>query len=386
MGAKKWTSEEIVYLEDSWGKRTIKSIAYKLGRSKSAVIQKSVNLGLGAYLESGEYITWNQLIGALGITSGNGYMSTSWIKNKEFPIKYKTVLNNKFKVVYLEDFWRWADKNRSMINWSKVEKNILGAEPEWATMQRKSDFLKNAKVKYTPWTKEEDQYLKDLLKKFKYSYQDLSKTLHRTEGAIQRRISDLKIKERPLKADNHIKWTEEEYIKLADMIKKRLSYELMSEELGKSSKAIRGRIYNVYLTENIDKVAAMIGNGNWENGRPERTITHRLLNMSEKKQVKEDMTRFVGILKGIICSHYDKNDYWQRELCQNWDNVCTAGETNCDECTSFRRIIPQYCRRCGATVINRKKIDMCDRCKTARKKQYQRKYMVLNGCKVDTKG
>lgn len=386
MGAKNWSQEEVAYLEDNWGKKTIKSIANKLGRSEQGVIQKASKLGLGAYLENGEYITWNQLIVALGITGGRGYMNISWIKNKSFPVKYKTVRNNKFKVVYLEDFWKWADENRNMIDWSKVEENILGTEPKWVPMQRKSDFIKNTKVKSTPWTKEEDQHLKDLLKKFKYSYIDLSKILHRTEGAIQRRICDLKIIERPLKADNHIKWTEEEYIKLSDMIKKRFNYELMSEALGKSAKAIRGRVYNSYLTENIDKVAAMIGDGKWGDGRPERPITHRLLNADEKLQVKNDLTKFAGILKGLICSQYEEKDFWQRELCMKWDNACTAGEISCDSCTSFERIRPQYCRRCGATVIKRKKIDMCDRCKVDRKKQYQRKFMVLNGAKVDIEG
>lgn len=378
MGSNKnWAPEEIEYLEYNWGEKSIKAIAANLGRTEMAVLLKASRLGLGAYLENGEYITWNQLVLALGITGGAGYMNISWIRNREFPIKYKTVVKNKFKIVYLNDFWKWADKNRSMIDWSKVEPNILGAEPSWVKEQRKADFIKNSKVKTTPWTKEDDEKLKDLLKKFKYSYLELSKMLHRSDGAIQRRILDLGIKERPLKADNHTKWTDKECLELGEMIKKRYSYELMSEKLQKSSKAIRGRVYNMYLTENLDKVSLLIGKGTWGDGRPERPITHRLLNAEERETVKKDMTKFLGLLKGLICSHYDTNDYWQREICVNWDEVCTAGETSCDECTSFVRIKPQYCRRCGATVISRKEITICDKCKVARKKQFQRKYMAL---------
>lgn len=379
MKKKNWTKEECYYLEEKWGTNSIETIANELGRTKGAVIQKASKLGLGAYLENGEYITFNQLVVALGITGGTGYMSISWIKNKKFPIKYKTVRECKFKVVYLNDFWKWADKNRTMIDWSKVEKNILGAEPEWVELQRKADYFRSNKVKTTPWTQGEDENLESLLKLFKYNYRELSEILRRSEGAIQRRILDLNLKERPLKADNHIKWEKEEFNLLAEMIKKGFSYELMSDKLKKSAKAIRGKIYTMYLTENLDKVAAMLGNGNWGEGRPDIPITHRLLNAKEKKQVKTDMTHFVGILKGIICSHYNDNDYWQRELCMNWNNGCTAGELNCDSCTSFIRIQPQYCRRCGATIINRKKVDMCDRCKIQRKKQYQHKYMVLYG-------
>ncbi len=380
MGSKaNWTTKEIEYLEDKYGILSIKTIAAHLNRTPGAVINKKVRMGLGNFLDNGEYITFNQLTKALGITGGSGYMQISWVKNKDFPIKYKQVLECKFKIVYLSDFWKWAEKNRSMVNWNKVEKNILGAEPEWVDKQRKADFIKSIKVKTTPWSRDEDETLRSLLKTFKYSYEDLSKVLHRTNGAIQRRILDLEIKERPLKADNHVKWTDEEYFKLGEMIKHRYSYELMAEQLGKSAKAIRGRVYYMYLTENIDRAADLIGNGSWGDGRPERPITSRLLNIEEKSQVKKDLTHFVGILKGLICSHYDSNDYWQRELCKNWDNVCTAGERNCDECTSFIRIQPQYCRRCGATIINRKKVDICDRCKVQRKKQYQHKYMVLQG-------
>lgn len=377
MGNKTWTQEEIDFLEDKYGILSIKAIAAHLNRTPGAIINKKVKMRLGSFLESGEYVTFNQLVKALNITGGIGYKQTSWIKNKRFPIKYKQVLECKFQIVYLKDFWRWAKKNRTMINWARVEKNVLGLEPDWVDDQRKADFIKSTKIKVTPWTIQEDETLKSMLKAFKYSYEDLSKALHRTNGAIQRRILDLGIKERPLKADNHIKWTDEEYFKLGEMIKHHYSYELMAEELGKSSKAIRGAVFRMYLTENIDKAAGLIGNGSWGYGRPERPIKSRLLNTEEKSQVKKDLSQFTGILKGLICSHYDSNDYWQREICIQWDDVCTAGEKNCDECTSFIRKQPQYCRRCGTTIFDKKKVDMCERCRTQRKKQHQHKYMAL---------
>lgn len=203
--------------------------------------------------------------------------------------------------------------------------------------------------------------------------------LGRSEGAIQRRILDLGLKERPLKADNHVKWTPDEYMRLEELIKHRLNYELMSDELGKSVKAIRGRVYSMYLTENLDRVAAMIGSGSWGDGRPERGITSRLLSASEREQVGENLSRLAGIIKALVCKHYSDADYWQRDLCTNWNDGCgcTAGEANCDSCTSFLRIRPQFCRRCGATFIKRRTADICDRYVTARKKQHQRKWAVL---------
>ncbi len=64
------------------------------------------------------------------------------------------------------------------------------------------------------------------------------------------------IKARPLKADNQIKWTAAEFALLDELIKEGYGYELISEKLGKSAKAVRGRVYCMYSTENLDKVRA----------------------------------------------------------------------------------------------------------------------------------
>ncbi|AFL99497.1 hypothetical protein Desde_1065 [Desulfitobacterium dehalogenans ATCC 51507] len=377
---RNWTKEELDYLQDNWGAVSVETIAARLNRSIEAIKIKKDRLGLGAFLDSGEYVTFNQLLKALGITGGSGYLMTSWVKNRGFPIKYKKVLKNKFKVVYLKDFWKWAEKNRSMINWSKVEIGILGEEPPWVLTQRRTDFQSCVKIKTTPWTKGEDKHLHDLLKQFKYNYKELSTKLQRSEGAIQRRINDLALKERPIKADNQIKWTEDEYIQLGEMIKQRLSYEDMSDRLGKSAKAIRGKVYTMYLSENLDKVASIIGKGKWGDNRPDRKITlHNCLTSEERAQVKSGLTKIAVILREQICKHYEGSEYWQRGLCENWDDRCLAGKSTCDFCESFIRIKPQYCRRCGAEFYKRNKQDICDLCKVARKKQHQRKWMALYG-------
>lgn len=376
---KAWTQEEINYLSDKWGTISIKTIAQNLGRTESAVINKKIRLKLGAFLESGEYVTWNQLLKAVGCSGGNDYKNISWIENRGFPIKTKRVSNNSFKVVYLEEFWDWAEKNRNFIDFSKMEENILGLEPTWVKQQRKLDYERNQKIKTIPWTKAEDEKLKRLLKEFKYSYIELSKILSRSNGAIQRRILDLKLKERPIKADNLINWTDDEFATLTELIKKGLSYSLIAEIIGKSEKAIRGRVYQMYLTENIDKIRAYIGNGSWGDGRPERIIKQKLqMSVNERQEVKENLSLLAGLIRGYAKQHYDYNDYWQKDICKNWDCYCKANETDCDSCTSFERIKPQYCVVCGHTfyekVVNKK----CSKCREQRKKQFQKKYLALN--------
>ena len=377
-GSNWWSEEEKQYLEENWGKYSITSIADKLGRTVNGVKIKAYKMGLGNFLESGDYITLHQFMVAIGKERKESYLTMRLIRDG-FPIHYKKIISKSVRIVYLEEFWKWAEKNQTKFDFTDFKEGALGAEPSWAKAKRKND-IKKSQVNQSPWTKDEDDRLEYYLNQYKYSYMDLSKMLNRTCGAIQRRVLDLGIKARPIKADNHTKWTEEEFNILTALIKERCSYAEMQGILGKSDKAIRGMVFRTYLTENLDKAAYMMKDGKFGDGRPPIPITHRLLNSKEKLQVKKDMTQFIGILKGLIKLNYDNDDYWQKNMCMHWNGyVCTQEEECCDACTKFMRIQPQYCRRCGSAVISRKKIDICDRCKVARKKAYQRKYMALKG-------
>lgn len=374
---REWTEKEVDYLEDNWGKTSIPAIAKKLNRGIGSVKNKASKIGLKRFYHQGEYVTLHQLIIAIGQKQNYSYLNER-LERDGFPIKYKTMVKEKVKVIYINDFWKWTKENQNKLDFSNFEENMLGPEEVWVKNKRKYDKQKKKKYKTTPWTEKEDKRLEELLNKYKYSYKELSEMLKRTEGAIQRRICDLGLMARPIKANNHIKWTNEEYFKLGEMIKDRYTYEIMSEELGKSVKAIRGRVYDMYLTESLDKVVALIGDGNWGDGRPELNITHTKLNTIEKKQVKDSMNRFLEIINSRMKELYDENDYWQSKICKNWSRKCLVNVECCDECLNFKRIQPQYCNRCGATVMSREEISICDRCKVARKKQYQRKYMELN--------
>jgi len=375
-----WSAEELEYLEENYGMVSLGAMSKRLGRSVNAIRCMRTRLGLGPMLDAGDYVTWHQLVMALGITGGSGYMNISWIENRGCPVKYKTVENCRFKVIYLDDFWKWAEKNREFVDFSKMEPLILGKEPEWLRATRSAQHEKNRRYKKTPWAKWEDARLKQMIGEYKYSYDEISRDLGRTCGAIQRRCCDLGIKGRPVKAPNHNSWSDAEYATLAECIRQQLPYEIIADRLpGRSTKAIRGRVYAMYLTEDINRAAGLIGSGKWGDGRPDRKISNRTLSAAEKAQVRDDMTRFVGILKARICEHYESADYWQRELCQHWNSGCEAGETNCDECTSFIRIRPQFCKRCGKTFTERATNNFCASCRDDRKKAAQRKYMYLNG-------
>ena len=235
-----WSEEDKNYLDENWGTVSIPTLATTLNRSIEAIKLKAGKMGLGRHLHSGEYITLNQLMQALGRGGIGTYALTSWVEKRGLPVKYKKTINKRYRVIYLNDFWKWAEKNKTFIDFAKFEENMLGEEPTWVKEQRKADQMFKA-FKTTPWTLSEDDLLKTMLNRFCYSYRDISQRLMRTEGAIKRRMLDLKLKQRPLKAERHF-WTIEETNILSDMYHNGYKAEIMANKINKSALAIKGKI------------------------------------------------------------------------------------------------------------------------------------------------
>lgn len=384
--ARNWTEEEKNYLAENWGQQTVPSLCKRLNRSKNGIIVMAQRLNLGAYYDSGDYITLHQLLLALGYTGSDGYKQKSWIENRDFPVHKKRNDKSSVKVVYLEEFWEWAEKNQAFLDFSKFEEGALGLEAEWVKEKRKRDLRNTHSYTKAPWTPEEDAYLKDLLKAHRFTYSEISKRLKRTDGAIQRRICDLGIKERPVKAENHTLWTEEQIANLGKMIKQGYNYEAIHEEIpDKSVKAIRGLVFRFYLTESLDKVRKYIGNGYFGDNVPERKLYQRQhMTPEQRYEVKEDVSKLAYLLnqraRQLSPVSAEFKDYWQKDMCMNWSDIhgCKAGETSCDSCSSFIRIREQYCVRCGSTIISRSEMKICERCRIMRKKQAQKKWAILN--------
>lgn len=376
-GSRLWTSEEEIYLMEKWGQASIPTIAKHLGRTVDAVKVRATRLNLGPVLMGGDYVTFNQL--ALAITGGSkchSYQMKSWIKNRGFPVHTKKVVENSFLVVYLDEFWVWAEQHRSFIDFSKMEPLALGAEPDWVAQQRRIDAISYANQRKGPWTQQEDQRLAYLLKQHKYTYAEVSRELRRSAGAIQRRCLDLGLKERPVRESAHNPWSDEDLQLMADMIRQGCSYTMIGDACGgRSEKAVRGVVFNRYHTENADKVRAMLGDGPWGTGVPEPTVKSE----KHKETVRKPMARLCGLLLTLRNS-MDFGEYWQKDMCQHWNAVrgCTMHCTDCDSCTKFQRIRPQYCRACGGEFLERAEQTYCPKCRAMRKKQAQRKYAILN--------
>lgn len=382
-GSRTWTPEEEQFLEDKWGTLSVPVIAKRLTRTTNAISVRARRLGLGPALMCGDYITLNQLIKTVtGMQKSYSYQLISWVKNRGLPIHTRKVNKCSFRVVYIDEFWEWAEKNRAFIDFSRLEPLALGEEPAWVSEQRHKDYQTFSLQRKDPWTPEEDARLLRLLEKQQYGYKELSAMLQRSSGAIQRRCTDLGTKLRPVKADNHgaeSVWTDEDYNILAEGIRRGDSYTAIGNMISKSEKAVRGKVYFVYLTEKADKVRALMGDGNWGDGAPEPAVKQALHLSRCRTETKKLLSTLAGLLK-YRANQLGYDPYWQRFMCMNWDDFggCSAGCTDCDSCTEFRRIKEQYCARCGGTFYERKENRFCHACRQARKKKAQRKWCALN--------
>ncbi len=352
---RNWTSAEVEYLEESWGEISIPGIAKHLNRNVNSIKQKAQEHGLTRHLHYGVNPTLEQVWAAIGIQGSTGYNTKRFIA-LGLPVHKHKVVTSSFRTVDIDEFWEWAEKNKRLFDFRNFEENALGAEPAWVKKKRREDIKNFQQPHNAVWTPAEDSLLIGLLKAFKHTYSDISKRLNRSEGAIKRRIHDLKLKQRPLREAVKF-WTEEEKNTLIELWDAGWSYERIGEKLGRTALAVRGKHENIV--------------------HPEWAIEQRQ-KRKERKQRAEQVSHLIYFLK-LRRNALAFGEYWQKDMCMLWDPVkgCTANEKNCDECISFRRIRPQYCRRCGITVMSRQKIDICDRCKKIRKWQHRRKVSVI---------
>lgn len=240
MNGKPWEEEEIDFLKDNYGIKSEKYICKALGRTPSAIENKITRLELGRWYYLGDYCTLSEMVSATGITYST---FRNWVENYEFPIIKKRYRKTHFRMVDLDKFWKWAEKNKNMVEWDKIPYLVFGEEPEWVDEARKAKVLeRDRSLKKTPWTKSEDEKLIWLLKKQQYTYSDIAKELGRTHGAIKKRLNDLNIKLRPVYRDNHKKYSKEEVTYILEKYQSGYSFKTIAEELNRSEAGVRGKV------------------------------------------------------------------------------------------------------------------------------------------------
>ena len=142
---------------------SIPTIAKRMNRSEAAIRVRAQRLGLGAHIAASEFITFNVLIKELGLSGKGNGSCYSWALEKfqKCGLKIHThrVQNNTFKMVDIEEFWEFAEKNRHLFDFSRLEENVLGAEPAWVKVKRAEDYkrARMVKTKSVRWTEADDK-------------------------------------------------------------------------------------------------------------------------------------------------------------------------------------------------------------------------------------
>ena len=248
---KKWTQEELDFLEEKWGVLSKKLIAKKLNRSLNSVIVKAVRLGLGGYINARDEITLNLLINTLGYKNSNSGVSKKF-ENHNIPIKKMKIIDKSVKMVNINEFWKWAEKNKEILNFADFEEGALGKEPLWVKEKRNIDKNSLNKINRNRlWTKYEEQLLISKVKSMRYTYKELSKEFNRTEGAIKSRLNKLQTPYRPLERDRHIIWTEEENNTLLQMYKEGYGANQIARKINKSEFSVKERVGILESRKNI---------------------------------------------------------------------------------------------------------------------------------------
>ncbi|MGL5459662.1 MAG: hypothetical protein ACRDBY_08605, partial [Cetobacterium sp.] len=239
---RRWSDKEILFLEDNWGNISIPRIAKKLNRTITAIKLKASRLGFDRHLHSMKYITFNQLLIALGLNNSHAHYKKLFTKYG-IPTVNKKSINKIYPMININDFWKWAYDNKLILNFSRFEKGLLGKEPDWVNIKRNQDIMNPAKKNHNRrWTKFQDNLLIDMLKTNRYTCFEIAKDLNRTEKSIKTRIRDLKIPYKPVPANNHIKWTNEEKNSLYNMVEKGYDAYTISKILNKTELAVKEKI------------------------------------------------------------------------------------------------------------------------------------------------
>lgn len=188
---RKWTRKEEEKLASIYGTKSIYSIARILNRNPSGVLNKIKRMKLSSSNEYQGLINITQFSKILNVHTST---INVWIKNREFPYTRRvTTFKQSYILIDVDEFWEWAEKNKDVVDFSKIQPQILLPEPEWFQAEREIDKKMCSKGKRF-YTKEEDELIWELYYKENLNYKKIAQRLDRPEGSVSKRMSRLRIK------------------------------------------------------------------------------------------------------------------------------------------------------------------------------------------------
>jgi hypothetical protein len=242
---KAWTPEEIDCLETWFGNTPLHLLAKRVSkisgipRTEEAVHAKLIRMGLSDSVQNTGKLTAQELCSIIGVTH---HCVTRWIKKKMLRGEHRATLRTKKHwLIKIEDFWKFAEANKNLIDFSRIEPLSLIPEPEWFEEERRKDFYHFPKKHYKEWTPEEVHKLLVLYKR-KMSNEEIAKELQRSEVSVRTKIYKM-INNGQLHKNIIVQlpWREVEIELMYKLEKEGLTDPQIAEELGRTEMQIASK-------------------------------------------------------------------------------------------------------------------------------------------------
>ncbi|MFL0574644.1 helix-turn-helix domain-containing protein [Priestia megaterium] len=186
---RRWTEQEDEYLLKYYGSKSLGNISRRLQRSIPALESRLNRLGVyGVRAHTGN-ITVYELAKCLQIDVHTIY---NWIQKKRLPYKITKAKTRKFIGIDVLAFWKWAEHNKELLNFSKIPRNTLIPEPDWVKKQKRYDYSNRPKHENKKWTEEEDARLWYMFYEEGRTQQEIGQLIGRSRHGIQRRLNRLR--------------------------------------------------------------------------------------------------------------------------------------------------------------------------------------------------
>ena len=172
---KRWSNEEIRYLEDNWYHVTNKYIANKLKRTESSVSTKAYKIGLSTKML---YYSVYEVSLMLGVSKAK--INRNIVQGKLKAYKDRT-LHKRFSIKE-EDLKEWMINNQDAWDSRKLTVNFFSIKDEW---DKKKSIRKG-----DAYTVEEDKAIVYMYR-HNYSADEIGKHLRRDKKSIQNRLEKI---------------------------------------------------------------------------------------------------------------------------------------------------------------------------------------------------
>lgn len=173
---RKWTEQEVEYLEKFYEKKGVSYIAKKLDRTVYSVKRKAQKLGHNAYVCEDIYV---RMIARC--FNCDSRVVNRWIDKFGLPCRKVQRGQATCRLVSADKFWKWAAEHKELIPWSKYEKFSILPEPEWVNETIKNYALINNRKRITNI---ESHQIITLRRKGK-SFEEIAIIMNRTVDSVK---------------------------------------------------------------------------------------------------------------------------------------------------------------------------------------------------------